>query len=121
MHKRDPAAPREDTMKCANPNCQNHLHYLRGGSLRLLELESAPHTRLRGEAGGFPVYRSLARYFWLCAECSSFLILRRWTPAGLILESQHAGKKPASWTVPPAPAVDADSILHFHRRVARSA
>lgn len=110
-------------MKCANPNCQNHLHYLRGGSLRLLELESMPGASHPDEGGGFPISSRTARYFWLCRECSATLVLRRWTQGGLVLQSRTrpSGAPPLLWTVPPEPAVDADSVLHFRRSVARSA
>lgn len=95
-------------MKCANPLCQHQLHYLRGGTLRLLELEKAADNPLLGAGGGFPVSPRTARYFWLCPECSQFLILRRWTQRGLVLQSRRhpVGASAATWTVSPEPPVD---------------
>lgn len=110
-------------MKCANPLCQHHLLYLRGGTLRLLELECAPESRLQGACGSFSVLRHAARYFWLCPECSRILVLRRWTPEGIVLESRsHPPGRPApAWTVTPEPALDAGSILPFRPPATRTA
>lgn len=110
-------------MKCANPLCQHHLLYLRGGTLRLLELECTSESRLQRDSGGFPVFDRAVRYFWLCPECSRILVLRRWTEDGLVLESQSrpAGKAPPTWTVRPEPAVDAENLLHFRRTFAKPA
>lgn len=110
-------------MKCANPNCQNRLVYLRGGSLRLLELECSPASRLQRAGGGFPVYSPSARYFWLCPECSRILVLKRWTSEGLILESRptHGQQLTRTWTVPPNPAVGSVSTQQFRSPSARSA
>lgn len=110
-------------MKCSNPLCQNHLLYLRGGTLRLLELECSPESRLQEDGITFSVRRRAARYFWLCPECSRILILRRWTQEGIVLESlsHPKGGPPPAWTVTPEPAVDVESILHFRRPVTRTA
>jgi hypothetical protein len=95
-------------MKCANPVCEHRLHYLRGGTLRLLEFENALENRLRGGSGGFPVFQRTARYFWLCWECSQILVLRSWTQHGLILESrgQPEDASPRTWMVPVAPPME---------------
>lgn len=110
-------------MKCANPLCQHHLLYLRGGTLRLLELECTPESRLWGEGGSFSVLRHAARYFWLCPECSRILILRRWTQEGIVLESRSHpdGVQPPTWTVIPEPALDVESILHYRGPSPRTA
>jgi hypothetical protein len=94
-------------MKCANPSCDNHLHYLRAGTLRLLELEGG-YPKPQDEAGAFSVRSTPARYFWLCGECSLRMTLRRWTIAGVVLESRLSiGRKPVeSWTVKARPAVE---------------
>ncbi len=110
-------------MKCANPECRNELHYLRGGTLRLLEIEASAESRLHRADSGFPVCRGRTRYFWLCPECSKILVLQRWSQEGLVLETRASprGAPAATWTVLPKPAVDADSILYFPRPVANSA
>jgi hypothetical protein len=110
-------------MKCANPKCQHNLLYLRGGILRLLELDGPPAARLHGEDAGFPVCCQSARYFWLCGECSKTLVLKRWTRDGLILESRDSTDRARMdrCTVEAIPAVSADSVLHFHKPIAKSA
>jgi hypothetical protein len=102
-------------MKCANPLCEHRLHYLRGGTLRLLEFENALENRLRGGGGGFPVIQRSARYFWLCSECSGILILRSWTQYGLVLQSRRQPEEasPRTWTVPAEPAVDVENRGSF--------
>ena len=85
-------------MKCANPTCNSTLLYLRGGVLRLLEMETEPARRLQGHGDGFPVCRPSARFFWLCAECARNLVIKRWAAQGLILEwrpMKHAPKPEA--------------------------
>lgn len=80
--------PRKGTaMQCANPKCRVDAHHLENGTLRLLEMEVPPEKRTVGADSGFPVCVVPTRYFWLCAECSRFLKMRRWTSAGLVLES----------------------------------
>ena len=110
-------------MKCANPSCNSTLVYLRGGVLRLLEMEAAPETRLHGHGDGFPVLRPSARYFWLCADCARVLEIKRWTPQGLILESRPTAKRPQPQTfkVQPTPAVDTSSVIHFRLPGVRTA
>lgn len=107
-------------MKCANPSCQQQLFYLRGGSLRLLELEIAGNRR-QGDAGDFLVSPRTARYFWLCPECSGKLVLRRWTEEGLVLEARNCKGGQGRWIVPPNPAVEAGSILHLRAPAAKTA
>lgn len=102
-------------MKCANPNWNSKLVYLRGGALRLLEMECTPEHRLLGQADGFPIAHPTARYFWLCGSCATIFAIRRWTPEGLILEtlpSQTNGQRRVI-TVAAIPAVDPASIVHF--------
>jgi len=110
-------------MKCANPSCTNTLVYLRGGVLRLLEMESESQSRLHGHGDGFPVYRPSARYFWLCAECARVLVLKRWTAQGLILESRPTNHhpQPQVYKVKPTPAVEKSSVMHFRLPAARTA
>jgi hypothetical protein len=78
-------------MQCVNPQCSRELIYLREGRLELLELE--PHSRDHAHAdeGGFPIKYLPSRFFWLCGMCSQTHFIRRWTSAGLVLESD-AGK-----------------------------
>jgi hypothetical protein len=71
-----------------------------------MEMEVPPEERVvRGDCG-FPVCAVTSRYFWLCAECSRALIIKRWTPAGLILEPhprRHSRKEHIeSFKAPPA-------------------
>ncbi len=73
-------------MQCANPRCRQSAHDLQDGTLRLVELDVAPEDRVVRSDGGFPVCAVPSRYFWLCAQCSKVLIIKRWTLAGLILE-----------------------------------
>lgn len=77
-------------MKCANPDCERSMLYLRGGTLRLLEQECHPASRLRGEGDGFPVYTRPVRFFWLCPECSAKMSVRRWTGERLLLEPRKS-------------------------------
>lgn len=110
-------------MKCANPSCNSSLVYLRGGVLRLLEMESPPEGRLHGHADGFPICRPSARYFWLCRDCARILVIRRWTAQGLILESRPSRDQPRaySYKVQPVPAVEASSAKRFHLPAPRTA
>lgn len=110
-------------MKCANPNCTNTMLYLRGGVLRLLELEGEPHGRLHGHADGFPVCRPTARYFWLCGHCAKILVVRRWTEQGLMLESLPSapGSERKTYTVAAVPAAEPSSIIHFRLPTPRTA
>lgn len=110
-------------MRCANPNCTSTMLYLRGGVLRLLELECAPANRLHGHADGFPVCRPTARYFWLCGDCAKVLVMRRWTPQGLILESlpSTTDAERKIYTVAAVPAVEPSSVMHFRLPAPRSA
>lgn len=110
-------------MKCANPNCSSTMLYLRGGVLRLLELESTPEKRLHGHADGFPVCRPTARYFWLCGNCAKVLVIRRWSSEGLILESLPSAANPRrkTYTVAAVPAVEPSSVIHFRLPAPRTA
>lgn len=110
-------------MKCANPSCTSTLVYLRGGVLRLLEMESTPADRLHGHGDGFPVCRPSARYFWLCGDCARVLELKRWTAQGLILESRPTPHRPQpqSYKVQPTPAVEKSSGMHFRLPSVRTA
>ena len=106
-------------MKCANPSCTNTLVYLRGGVLRLLEMEAEPHTRLHGHGDGFPVYRPSARYFWLCAECSEKFVMKRWTPDGVVLEPRRTVEQPVR--MEPAKAAGPDPLTVFRRPFGKTA
>lgn len=110
-------------MRCANPNCTSTMLYLRGGVLRLLELECSPEKRLDGHADGFPVYRPTTRYFWLCGNCAKLLVMKRWTEEGLILESYRSATNPEqkTFTVAAVPAVEPTSVIHFRLPTPRSA
>jgi hypothetical protein len=110
-------------MKCANPSCNSTLVYLRGGVLRLLEMEVTPASRLHGHGDGFPVCRPSARYFWLCAECARVLVIKRWTTQGLLLETRPSAQRPQSekYNVQPTPAVEPSSVMHFRLPKVRTA
>ena len=73
-------------MRCANPTCRKDAQDVDRGSLHLLEMEVPLDERVVRAESGFPVLAAPVRFFWLCAECSRFFRLRRWTAAGLILE-----------------------------------
>lgn len=81
------AAERITAMQCANPKCRTDALRLENGTLRLLEMEVPPEQRTVGADSGFPVFVVPTRYFWLCAACSRILTMRRWTSAGLVLET----------------------------------
>lgn len=110
-------------MKCANPECHSNLLYLRGGTLRLLELEPPAASRIHGNGSGFSVSTPQTRYFWLCPECSKTMSLKRWTQEGLVIEFRDAAdpSKLRTWTVVACPAVEARSVLYFPRPTARRA
>lgn len=73
-------------MQCANPECRRDAQDLQKGTLRLLEMDVPPEKRVVRSDSGFPICMVPSRYFWLCAECSHFLKIKRWTTNGLILE-----------------------------------
>jgi hypothetical protein len=85
-------------MRCANPACCLRSQDLHDGSLRLIELDVAPEDRILGAEGGFPICNVPTRYFWLCANCSRVLSIKRWTSTELMLE----------------PREDAPPSLHTH-------
>jgi hypothetical protein len=55
--------------KCANPECQNTLHYLREGKVFKVESESAPFLL------GDQKRQRKVEHFWLCGSCSAALTL----------------------------------------------
>lgn len=73
-------------MRCANSKCHADMQDLNGGTMRMLELEVPPEERITRSEWGFPVFCVPTRYFWLCEHCSHIFRIRRWTPAGLVLE-----------------------------------
>lgn len=109
-------------MKCANPNCQSTFLYVKGGTLRLMELECHPGNGLSAERNTLHSSTPTSRYFWLCRDCARVLVLKRWTPTGLILQSRYAVRdgKPGTWTVKANPAVET-SAPHFQSLFPRSA
>jgi hypothetical protein len=50
--------------KCANPDCQSTLHYLREGKVFKIEADAAPFL----VNGPKPVKK--VEHFWLCGRCS---------------------------------------------------
>jgi len=75
-------------MQCMNPKCSQDARHLQDGTLRLVELDVPPEDRTQRSDGGFPVCSVPSRYFWLCAECCRLWTIKRWTLAGLLLESR---------------------------------
>jgi hypothetical protein len=73
-------------MQCVNPKCRQDAQELRAGTLRLLELAIPPEQRIVRADSGFPIVVVPSRYFWLCSQCSRVWKMKRWTPAGLLLE-----------------------------------
>jgi hypothetical protein len=72
-------------MRCANPQCFKELLYLREGSLQLLEFESDCDDRSRLDDGSFAMKPLRSRFFWLCGNCAKTLVVKRWTPSGLVI------------------------------------
>jgi hypothetical protein len=84
-------------MQCANPHCSEELLYLREGRVELKELELGCCDRGRTDEGGFPVKSAPSKFFWLCGDCAKTLIVKRWTPSGLVLvhrKQRVAGRRP---------------------------
>lgn len=73
-------------MHCANPECRQVMQDLYQGTLVLLELDVPPDERIVRSESGFPVCTVPSKYFWLCPQCSSLWIMKRWTATGLVLE-----------------------------------
>jgi hypothetical protein len=63
--------------KCANPDCQNTLHYLREGKVFKVESQSAPFL-----VGDKKPQRKV-EHFWLCGTCSRALTLTYNKEAGI--------------------------------------
>ena len=76
-------------MRCTNPSCCNDSFDLRGGALRLMELDVSRDPLIESEDNGFPCRTRPARYFWLCVECSEKYSLCSWTPSGVVLVPKH--------------------------------
>lgn len=89
-------------MRCANPICCKDAQDVDRGSLHLLEMEVPPDERVTRAESGFPVLAAPVRFFWLCAECSRFFRLKRWTATGLILEPTSEPIMKAAAAEPPA-------------------
>jgi hypothetical protein len=71
--------------QCANPQCSKELLYLREGRLALLELESHANDQLRPDDGAFAMRSLPSRLFWLCGECTTTYVVKRWTSSGLVV------------------------------------
>ncbi len=54
--------------KCANPDCEKQLHYLREGRVYLFETSSTPATDTTAA-------ESQNEHFWLCGECARHMFL----------------------------------------------
>lgn len=109
-------------MQCVNPNCRQDAHDLHTGTLRLLELAIPPEERIVRGDSGFPVIAVPSRYFWLCSQCSRAWKMKRWTPAGLVLEpnldGSGQGQAPQTVKVPPARQVPRSRFQLGSHRVA---
>ncbi len=98
-------------MRCANFNCRAMADQLLMGTLTLVEFETAPDDRISHASGGFPIYVTRTKYFWLCETCSRLFKIRRWNASGLILERQNtdgfqlpesqASRKPSAVSIEP--------------------
>lgn len=101
-------------MQCANPRCCKAAQDIQTGTLRMMEMELPPEERVTQADGGFPVLAARTQFFWLCAECSRTMKMKRWTSIGLVLEanlpdaSHKPGKQPSR---KPTAYVIADSDL----------
>jgi hypothetical protein len=103
-------------MLCANPHCSKELLYLREGGAALIELELGSRDREWTDEGGFPVRSTPSKFFWLCGDCTKKLIIKRWTPSGLLLvprKQSMAGRRPtrASSNVVPGGARDSADLV----------
>lgn len=111
-----------NAMKCVNPKCRQDAQDLHTGTLRLLELAIPPEERIVRGDSGFPVIVVPSRYFWLCPQCSRTWKMKRWTPAGLVLEPNldDSGQGQARQTVkvPPARQVPRSRLQMVPHRVA---
>jgi hypothetical protein len=84
-------------MQCANSHCSKELLYLREGRAELIELELGSRDRGWTDEGGFPVDSTPSKFFWLCGDCAKKLIIKRWTPSGLVMvhrKQSMAGRRP---------------------------
>jgi hypothetical protein len=54
--------------KCANPDCNKQLHYLREGKVYRFETSSSPATESH-------LAESHREHFWLCGDCSRKMFL----------------------------------------------
>jgi hypothetical protein len=63
--------------KCANPECQNTLHYLREGKVFKVESESGAFL-----VGDKKPQRKV-EHFWLCGTCSAALTVTYHKEAGI--------------------------------------
>jgi hypothetical protein len=102
-------------MLCANPLCSKELLYLREGRAELIDLEPCARDRKWTDEGGFPVKSAPSKFFWLCGDCAKKLIIKRWTPSGLLLvlrKQSTAGRRPtrASSNVVPGGVRDAADL-----------
>lgn len=73
---------------CTNPLCSRELVYLRGGTLKLLEMESDPGGRPELDSEMFQMRALPKKYFWLCSECAGKYIVEQWTNSGIVLETR---------------------------------
>jgi hypothetical protein len=102
-------------MQCANPHCSKELVYLREGRAELIELELGSRDRGRTDEGEFAVRSTPSKFFWLCGDCAKKLIIKRWTPSGLVLvlrKQSMAGSRPtvASSKVSPGSVRDSADL-----------
>ncbi len=76
---------RNSTMQCANPQCFRELLYLREGRLELLELKTHADDQFRADDGAFAMRPLPCKCFWLCGECATTYVVKRWTTSGLVV------------------------------------
>lgn len=83
-------------MNCANPDCRCGLFDRPGGSIWLMQLE-VPHEQLvEDDRGAFTLRPAPTKCFWLCAECSEYFIVQRWTPVGVCLAEKKSSRRSTS-------------------------
>lgn len=68
-------------MRCANPECDAEVMFLRTGSLHIIDV---PYN---GEDAG-----PCRRIIWLCDSCTVLLVVEPWRPPGQQLRPRRQGR-----------------------------
>lgn len=63
-------------------------------------MEALPEERTKRSEWGFPICCVPTRFFWLCERCSQYLVVKRWTTGGIVLDKVTAGGARRGMVVP---------------------